>query len=75
MTETKDRFLSRNEAAEFLHTSVRFMDGLRADGEVPYFKPSPKKILFKLSDLQSFMDRCRVPAANESELSEETDND
>ena len=61
MQATTD-YLDRPEAAEHCHISQRFLDELRARGEIPFIRLSRRKILFRRADLDRFMASRRVDA-------------
>ncbi len=61
------RFLDAKEAAEFLRVGVNYIHRLTYQKKLPHFKPARKKLLFKLDDLQAFVEQTRVPAAQETE--------
>lgn len=55
--------LTRKEAAEFLRISVRTLDKLAQDGEIPYSKlgnDSRARVVYQRKDLQGYIERTRV---------------
>lgn len=60
-------FLSVPEAAQFLKISAGAVYNKIYKKELPYFKPGGKKVLFKLADLQSYVEAARVPSSAEIE--------
>jgi len=53
MNETS-RPLNVQEAAEFLNYKPSYVYNLVSFGKLPAYKPSGKKLLFKISDLEKF---------------------
>ena len=53
-------YLTRAQTAEYLNLSERYVDYLKARGELPYYHVSRRKVLFKREDLDEFMSRLRV---------------
>jgi excisionase family DNA binding protein len=57
------KLLTRKEAAEFLRISLRKLDELASEGEIPYSKMGKgirSRVVFKLQDLENYVDRQRV---------------
>ena len=54
MTSLK-RFLTANEAAEFLSISISHLYKHTHQKAIRYYKPNGRKIYFKLSDLENFI--------------------
>ena len=53
-------YLRRHEAAQYLACSVRQLDELKHDGEIPHIYLGRRLIVFKIKDLDDFMDRHRI---------------
>ena len=53
-------YLSRKDAAVFLGCSLRFLDRVKANGDLPFHRLSRRLITFSISDLQAFADKRRV---------------
>ena len=54
-----DTPLSRRDAAKRIGVSLRTLDTLIAEGEIPYLRVRGR-VLFDPTDLRSFLDKCRV---------------
>ena len=55
-------FLRRREAAHYLGCSVRRVDQLKHDGELPFHRIGRRRIVFKTDDLNALMEKTRVAA-------------
>jgi len=53
-------YLRRHEAAQYIACSVRQLDELKHNGEIPYIYLGRRLIVFKIKDLDDFMERHRV---------------
>jgi excisionase family DNA binding protein len=71
MTETAQKPLNVQEAAAFLGLKPSYIYNLCHYGKLPHFKPGGKKIVFRLSDLESYLYRNRKAA--DFELTEQAD--
>lgn len=61
-----DRILDRNEAAEYLHTTVNTLASLAYRNTGPrYFKPT-RKALYKQSDLDEWLEKSAINPAWEA---------
>ena len=54
------RYLRREEAARYIGCSLRQLDELKHDGELPFHRLGRRLIVFRIDDLEAFMDRYRV---------------
>ena len=54
------KFLRRPEAARYLGCSVRQLDAMKADGDLPFCCLGRRLIVFRVDDLDAFMERHRV---------------
>ena len=52
-------YLDKHGATSYCSRSTRSLDYDRAHGDLPYYKVG-KKVLFKVSDLDAYMQRFRV---------------
>ncbi len=52
------RYIRRKEAADYLGISVRMLGNLQGSGKLKYYKLGHKTCVFKVSDLDDFVDRC-----------------
>jgi len=55
-------FLDKREASARNSISVRALDYARADGNLPFYRHG-RKVLFRVDDLDKYMDRFRVDVA------------
>lgn len=60
-TQINQDILSRTEVAKYLRVSVGFVSKLIKDHKLPATRTT-KGFLIKKSDLDEFIERCRVPA-------------
>lgn len=58
MSDTDPSYLSLNEAASYLKTSISTLRGWARTKGLPYHKPG-KELLFRQRDLDRWMDRYR----------------
>jgi excisionase family DNA binding protein len=58
-------FLTLSEAAIFLGISKSTLYKHTSAGEIPYNKPNGKIILFRREDLETWINRMRIPARTE----------
>lgn len=54
------RYLRREDAAMYMGCSLRQIDQLKHDGEIPFHRLGRRLIVFRVDDLETFMDQCRV---------------
>ena len=54
------KYMRRQEAAAYLGCSLRQIDAMKADGDLPYCWLGRRLILFRVEDLDDFMSRQRV---------------
>lgn len=59
-TSTAARFISRRAAAAYLGVSPRLLDGLVASKRLPVCRPSKRRVLLDVRDLDSFMGSCKA---------------
>ena len=64
---TNNEYLNVKEAACFVGLTLNYFYKLTAKHEVPYYLPTGRKMLFKRSELQEWIERSRV-ATNEELL-------
>lgn len=62
-TSTK-LYLRRQEAANYLGCSVRQIDQMKHDGDLPFHKLGRRLIVFKAQDLDALMKRSRVDVSD-----------
>lgn len=63
----QQNFIDIVEAAAFLSTTRNYMYKLVAARAVPYYSPGGRKLLFKRSELQEYVERSRVATKDEQE--------
>ena len=54
------RYLRREAAAEYLSCSVRYLDQLKANGEIPFIRMASKIVVYDIEDLDQYMARLKV---------------
>ena len=54
-------YMTREEAASFLHRSVRSVDHLRKTGKLPYVRRG-RRVVIRTSDLEAYLAEGFVPA-------------
>lgn len=64
--ETK-KFLTSVEAAQMLGVKMNYLYKLTHLKKIPYYSPGGKKILFKESELNAFIEKSRVATDEELE--------
>lgn len=62
--------ISFEEACKFLNLSKSYLYKLTCKNEIPFYKPSGKKLVFEKSELKKWLFRNR--SGTESELQEQT---
>ena len=60
MQQSSEEFIDMNEAAKFLMVSKSSLYKCTMKRQINFFKPGGKKILFKKSDLVSFIEAGRI---------------
>jgi len=60
LQDVRVRYLRREGAARYIGCSLRQLDELKHDGEIPFYRLGRRLIVFRIDDLEAFMDRCRV---------------
>lgn len=58
-TEPK-KYLNRKEAARYIGFCVRQIDSLKASGDLPFYRVAGRRIVFKVDDLDAWMEKRRV---------------
>ena len=51
------RYLRRDEAAAYLNCSLRQLDEWKANGEIKFIQLGRRLVIFRMEDLDAFMDR------------------
>jgi len=60
-------FIGVKDAASFLDITPGSLYNLKFQGAIPSYKPNGKKLLFKTSELQAFVEAGRIPSNSEIE--------
>ena len=62
MTELdkSQKYLRREQAAEYIGVSLRTLDQLKHDGDIPFYQLSRRLIVYGREDLDVFMESHRV---------------
>ena len=68
------RFLRRPEAARYLGCSVRQLDAMKADGDLPFCCLGRRLIVFRGDDLDAFMERHRIAVREKGQRHDSTGN-
>jgi len=58
--QISQRYLRRDQAARYMGCSLRQIDQLKHNGEIPFHRLGRRLIVFRVDDLETFMDSCRV---------------
>ena len=56
------RYLGRRSAARYLGVSVRLLDKIAAQKRLPVCRPSRRRVLFCVEDLDRYMQECKSSA-------------
>ncbi len=60
----KNRFINEKEASAMLGiTYQRLKRSIRASGSLPFYRMN-SRISYRISDLEEYIQKCRVPAKN-----------
>jgi len=59
------KYLTAEEAANFLGFSITYLYELTSKRAIPFYKPSGKKLLFKHSDLFNWIEGSRFESTSE----------
>ncbi len=61
VTEVEKIWLSTNEVIKYLGIGKDYLDRLREEGKIPYYKPTGKKpIFYKKSEIDRFIAKGKV---------------
>ena len=63
--KVRDTYLTRAQLAQHLNRSTRYVDRLREEGKIPYYRVTGRTILFKLEDVERLLAERRVDPAIE----------
>lgn len=59
------KFLSSSEAARYLGVTISYLYKMTSKKMIPYYNPGGKKLLFKPSELDDWIEKSRVPTDKE----------
>lgn len=62
-----EKFLSTEQAAEFLQISRNYLYKLTSAKRLPFYQPTGRKVLFAESDLVAFVRKGKVSSLDEQE--------
>lgn len=60
-----EKLITHKEAAQILHIHPLTLYELRRSGKIPYIRMGAKRIRYKVSDIEAFIEQCRVSPKNE----------
>lgn len=53
-------YLGRLAAAKYLSVSSRLLDYVKAQGAIPFYRLSRRKVVFQVADLDHYMEQWRI---------------
>ena len=53
-------YLGRLAAAKYLSVSSRLLDYVKAQGAIPFYRLSRRKVVFQVADLDRYMEQWRI---------------
>lgn len=68
-------FLNVREAAQYLGFTVNYVYKLTSAHQIPFFRPSGRKVIFRRSELDKWVDDSRVPTSDELRMQNGDAND
>lgn len=66
------KYLTAKETANYIGVSVNYLYKLTSGHKIPFYNPTPRKLIFKRSDLDEWIERSRVATIDELESIAET---
>jgi len=60
----EDKYLTAKEAAHYIGASINYFYKLTSSHKLPMYNPTGRKLLFKKSELDSWVMSARIPAKN-----------
>ncbi len=64
LTANKNRLVTEKQAAKIIGVSYESLKrSIRWNNRIPYYKVN-KRISYRISDLEEFLQQCRIPAKN-----------
>ncbi len=64
LTTNKNRLVTEKQAAKIIGVSYESLKrSIRWNNRIPYYKIN-KRISYRISDLEEFLQQCRIPAKN-----------
>ena len=64
-TDRYARYLTARQAADYIGVSNNYLYKLTAGHKVPFYKPTGRKLLFKRTELDAWVEAARVPTDEE----------
>ena len=64
---SEGKYLTAQQAANFLGVKISYFYKLTSENKIPFYNPTGRKILCKVSELEAFIESARVPANAELE--------
>ena len=61
------KFLTAPQAADYIGVSNNYLYKLTAGHKVPFYNPTGRKLLFKRTELDAWVEAARVPTDNDLE--------
>lgn len=68
-----DRYLTAKEAAAYVGASINYFYKLTASHKLPMYNPTGRKLLFKKSELDSWVMSARIPSDSELKTQAQTE--
>ena len=59
------KFLTTKEAAEYLGLKIGYLYKMTSRHEIPYYSPGGKRMFFKLSELDRWIEKSRISTNDE----------
>jgi len=69
----EDKYLTAKEAAHYIGASINYFYKLTSSHKLPMYNPTGRKLLFKRSELQAWIEQSRVPTKLELERRAQTE--
>lgn len=72
-TDRYAKFLTAPQAADYIGVSNNYLYKLTAGHKVPFYNPTGRKLLFKRTELDAWVEAARVPTNEELQTRFQTD--
>jgi excisionase family DNA binding protein len=66
------QYLTAKQAASYIGASINYFYKLTSGHKLPYYNPTGRKLLFKRSELDAWIEAARVPTDDELEAKVDT---